>query len=50
MNEGDAKGNTPVHFFATVYRKEIFDDLSRRIKATIKPSISIMLALQNIGP
>ena len=50
MNERDAKGNTPVHFFAVVYRKEIFDDLSRRVKATIKPSTTIMLALQNVGP
>ena len=50
MNEGDAKGNTTVHFFAAVHRKEIFDDLSGRVKATIRPSTSKMLALQNVRP
>ncbi|KAK9183174.1 hypothetical protein WN944_026323 [Citrus x changshan-huyou] len=30
MNEGDAEGNTPVHFLADVRRKEVFDDLFGR--------------------
>ena len=50
MDERDAEGNTPVHFFAAVRRKEIFDDLSGKVKATMRPSTSKMLALQNVRP
>ena len=31
MNEGDAEGNTHVHFLADVRRKEVFDDLFGRV-------------------